>query len=530
MATETLSRPSQFQLALALAVVKSKPSDTSIREHILKLRNYISTGKRTYVETSGQENHLDSTAFWREAYEKSEAAQSKLLDKIYELEQRNEARVLREGWDNPFEVALPGQSKAPTDPKRPTSSRPNKRAKTMSVESQTCTQPFSRNWLQHNLEAFQFCGGSTTHLMRNFHTLQTLLRKKTNPEAIADVIVSICRMLETALLSAVQDETAQKYPAKRGKEPIQSPLQQLSIILARIYPTILQGLTRTSSIREARASAGLMVYHITVLFQQMMQQSYQYALAKADPGSSDEKPPAKSRQKPKAKTTRQKKKPSDKPPPGTENTLACFARIASIMFISLDPGKPEHKGVLEGLTFVILEHIGKLLGIITFRDLSSNAELSTVNPMLPLPACLTATNNSLRAPIPELAEIAALWNSKHLLWLLEKAVLYMDKHQESFEQTSISANGALPLNLLAGARARLQRTLLKGVFGADDTSLEDSLSFPLEIISDTSHSVPPIDSQECPGEWFTQEVWTLLGWDTLLECECLEQEKSMRNE
>lgn len=34
---------------------------------------------------------FDSVAFWQQAYEKSEAEQSRLLDRIYELESRNEA-------------------------------------------------------------------------------------------------------------------------------------------------------------------------------------------------------------------------------------------------------------------------------------------------------------------------------------------------------------------------------------------------------------------------------------------------------
>ncbi|KAK2836946.1 hypothetical protein FQN49_006563 [Arthroderma sp. PD_2] len=529
MDTKTLCRPSQFQLALALAVVKSMPSDTSIREHIQKLRDYIATGKRTRLETIGQENHLDSTAFWREAYEKSEAAQSKLLDKIYELEQRNETRVLRGGWDSAFDVTPLEHNKTMASPKRPPSSRPSKRAKTMSIESQIGAQPNSRNWLEHNFGNFQFYGGSTTHLMRNFHTLQTLLRKKTNPEAIADTVVAVCSRLEAVLLSAVRDETTQRPSVKRGKGPMQSPLQQISQILAWIYPAILQGLTRTSSIREANASAGLMVYRITKLFQLIMQQSYHYALKKADPGHSDERTSARARQRSKTKATRQKKKPPIKPPPGTESILACFAHMTSIMFVSMDPGKPEHKGLLEGLTFVILEHIGMVLGITIFKDLSSDAESATVNPKLCLPACLTTTDSSIRTLTPEIAEAAAAWNSKHLVWLLEKAMLYMDKHQKTTEQASISVDKASSSNILAGARAKLQRTLLKGVFGADDVSFGDSLNFPSEIASNTNRSEPSIDPQECPGEWFTQEVWTLLGWESLLECECLAQSENMQN-
>lgn len=111
--------PSQLQLALALAIVKSKPGNITVRgmfpvpfhritlnlinpwpiDHILGLRKHIRVGKRELEPKPGSaaincdahdgERHIDSVSFWREAYEKSEAAQSRLLDRIYELEQRN---------------------------------------------------------------------------------------------------------------------------------------------------------------------------------------------------------------------------------------------------------------------------------------------------------------------------------------------------------------------------------------------------------------------------------------------------------
>ncbi|EEQ32285.1 conserved hypothetical protein [Microsporum canis CBS 113480] len=441
----------QFQLALALAIVQSKPPDMSIREYALKLRDYIIVGKRA-PETTFMETHLDSTAFWREAYEKSEAAQSELLDKIYELEQRNEARLLRDKWDKSFDPTSPEQSRASAKSKCLPANRPKKRAKTMSI----------------------------------------------------------------------QDNTVQESPTNGNRQSTESPLQQTSKVLDRMYPTILQGLTRTTSIRDAKDSAGLIVYHLTKLFQQIIQQSYQYALLKADPVSY-EQVSTKPGQKSKAKPTRQKKTGSIKPPPKIENIIACFAYMTSIIFKPLDPEKHEHSDLLEGLTFVILEHVGKVLGILTFKDLSLYAEPTTNNLRYALPVCLTENHSDSRTPVPEIAEVAAVWNSKYLIPLLKQAMLYMDKRQKTVELSTSSANVVLPSSLLTSARVRLQSTLLRGVFGADDPSIGAALNFPPEITSNTSCLESSIDPQACPGEWFTQEVWALLGWDSLLKCECLAQ-------
>jgi hypothetical protein len=75
--------PSPAQIALALIVLKSKPNGMSLEDYFGQLR------QRVLPRSSALGNHerLDSVAFWKQAYEESEAAQAKLLDRIYELEQ-----------------------------------------------------------------------------------------------------------------------------------------------------------------------------------------------------------------------------------------------------------------------------------------------------------------------------------------------------------------------------------------------------------------------------------------------------------
>lgn len=41
------------------------------------------------------DKYFDSVAFWKQAYVNSEAAQSKLLDRIYDLEQRNGSLLVK---------------------------------------------------------------------------------------------------------------------------------------------------------------------------------------------------------------------------------------------------------------------------------------------------------------------------------------------------------------------------------------------------------------------------------------------------
>jgi hypothetical protein len=78
-----MTLPSAAQIALALIVLKSRPDGMSLEDYFGQLR------QRILPRSTPPENHehLDSIAFWKQAYEESEAAQTKLLDRIYELEQ-----------------------------------------------------------------------------------------------------------------------------------------------------------------------------------------------------------------------------------------------------------------------------------------------------------------------------------------------------------------------------------------------------------------------------------------------------------
>lgn len=51
------------------------------------MRSFIAEARDPHPVSS--DGFFDSVRFWQQAYEKSEAEQSKLLDRIFELEQRN---------------------------------------------------------------------------------------------------------------------------------------------------------------------------------------------------------------------------------------------------------------------------------------------------------------------------------------------------------------------------------------------------------------------------------------------------------
>lgn len=105
------SKPGFPRFLIALFLVKSKPANISIQgasievqmlnftnviiEYVLSLRSYIKEGCRLEGATTFQA-YVDTSAFWRDAYKKSEEAQVELRAKIFESERRQDAQTIIE--------------------------------------------------------------------------------------------------------------------------------------------------------------------------------------------------------------------------------------------------------------------------------------------------------------------------------------------------------------------------------------------------------------------------------------------------
>lgn len=57
-------------------------------EHLLKIRSFIKRRNESDIIADGK--FFDSVCFWQKAYEESQEEQTKLLNTIFELEQRNQ--------------------------------------------------------------------------------------------------------------------------------------------------------------------------------------------------------------------------------------------------------------------------------------------------------------------------------------------------------------------------------------------------------------------------------------------------------
>lgn len=107
--------------------------------------------------TSQPDKFFDSVSFWQQAYERSEAEQSKLLDRIFELEQRNTALLAKtQKGDLGEEEQLPESSKRKANPKNPAgATAARKRAKTQ-IPVQGCGVSGIQGGQGHALDRVKF--------------------------------------------------------------------------------------------------------------------------------------------------------------------------------------------------------------------------------------------------------------------------------------------------------------------------------------------------------------------------------------
>ncbi|KAL4891184.1 hypothetical protein BDV59DRAFT_203638 [Aspergillus ambiguus] len=452
--------PSASQLALALAIVKHKPVNLNIKEYILQIRQCLASTTQgshdTDNHTYAEDQYFDSVTFWKKAYEKSAAEQSQLLDQIYDLERRNESLLSKvQSRDSVHE--------SESVPKR-------KRAKTQTSSLSVGAGDIDRGW--------EFSEESTAWLMRHFYTLQKTLQKKSPASAIVKASTILCKMTGEAISKTIM------VHAEKADRPKRNPLQVQPAVFAvfraaEMSIQLLLQATKKVSTTEATQDVGALTYHLVSLYEYTLAALGQYCKTHCTAGT---------KAKPKQRSKKAQLDEMDK-------TLSLISQMLNTMAISLDFSCPAHYSILEGFLFILVSRVGNVLSLFTFQDLKVRPDLDSKK--LPLP-------HGLEEPLP-----AAQREAKQLVWLLERLLAVLDSSKDKGASTLAHDADA---SLLSTSRQKIQGTLLKAVFG-DDKTWENILRRPPHPI-DHNKRYAKITDQSVP-DWFTQEMWRLLGWEML---------------
>ncbi|KGO60475.1 hypothetical protein PEX2_086570 [Penicillium expansum] len=487
--------PTKLQLALALAVVRRKPPGQSVKEYILQIRQFIKKTK-DLDQVEATEKFFDSVSFWQQAYERSEEGQSKLQDHVHELNQRIEvllAKVRVKVSANDYENLPANKRKAPAVGKHSNGSN-MARKRTKLPKSMQKSIPLMDDD-DSSGEEDGLC------LNRQLHTVQKALQRKANGSSETNSLsleaVILCKSAEQRLIQTTQNKTSmtEEEPSQTEQPNMPDTDAVMNGVTVAFHLTH-KALHKMVGTENGRQHQGQVIYYLVGLFESTMTAltlhctaiSRQNAIAKNTKFGRDPKSATQSDE--------QNKNTKEKSSPTKNEIISRLADLLCTMALSLNLTRIEDQEVMEGYLYLVLDRMGKMLALHVFHDLR-----------LPMGICPGMTfPDGLEAMTDEgLMPNEAQLEAKYLIRLLDK-MLNAESRQSPLE-------GSATRHFVANARDRLQKTLLRAVFGPDDHLFREGLRRPRTPppqIVDGQH----MDQEKFP-DWITQELWRIVGWDVL---------------
>ncbi len=292
--------------------------------------------------------------------------------------------------------------------------------------------------------------------------------------------------------------------------------------LERTFYDLLRGLDKLTKDLFGKRSQGFVIYHFVKLLSNLLELLHTTSLFLAEQQMAVEKVSLSTRPR---KGKKQLKKPST-PSFGLleseDDVRPHLSRLLSAMIVELQPTQAAHCELLEGFLYVLLERIGHVLHGFVFKepdgiDLNINTRASR--------------SRALREnPAHEAEQRAKRAETYYLIWILERALASFPQDspgdfahawdpskglRNSIEHIKSTSGAPMRKELLSEtARTRLQKTLLRGMFGDDLRRFQDCLQKP--TISEIAPEMPTVARQSYDTEdWFKSQIWRLIGWEIL---------------
>ena len=360
--------------------------------------------------------------------------------------------------------------------------------------------------------------------MRHIYRLQKVLQKRPTKVNLVSAASGLCETAMTAVLN-VNSQLQEKAPStsnnRRTGASTPTKASALTTVLRGIdvsFGLLRQVLDKLSGL-EDRHNAGQVTYQTVCLFDSIVVSLRRHCgdRAKEDIANTT-RTSGKSKNTTSTAKSRMSKGGQHNVEPASSDAEGEVAvqmtRLLGMMVLSLNMSRVTHRNLLEGFAFMLIRRVGELLCLFVFQDLHLRHDLRVDNDLkFPLPRGLGD------GELHEATIQAAQMEAKHLVWLLERVLIFLDV-QSSSAQSSSSMNtqeGTERADFVSTIKEKLQSTLLQAVFGDDDPLFQKSLQCPVcpeNLELNRLRDYVQVPERAVP-DWFTQEIWRLLGWDML---------------
>ncbi|KAK8248847.1 hypothetical protein IWZ00DRAFT_308599 [Phyllosticta capitalensis] len=501
--------PHPLHLAFAIAVVKSKPIDLSVKEYILRLRESFRP-VRDSRDPHASQPRFDPAAFWQKRCERAEATHAGMQAQILDLERALEKLKISSGAAAQEPQAGPARRKTA----KPAASK--RKRDLVDVDDGTSA----------DIDALEGSGTEGPVLARHLYKAHKLSNEADfNSSDLSYHLVQACQSLTALVLGARQryeQRISSKDPlATAGSStaipgPVmgayQKELRTTFETATRSFAGLLGYLSKLAeSASSTKEATSAVVFEVVSGFSRIMDNMRDTARTEALSSLSEDGQPRRS----------QKSKKSQE---GVDVAHELFKFLFSCL-AAPSPTDFSHRQVFEGFLFVILQRCGKCVFQCSFGHESTGTIEGDMR------AWNHPEGDGLVAGSPD--EKAMSLELQYLVLLFRRAIVVAPnylvqedpastsakpKRQRTATTTNRKVAKASASTLRAGlgvvARNRLQQTLFNAVFGEGPSSDEfmDCLRMPTQ-----PGSTPQIPKQEQKDvkSWFEEQLWNVLGWDIL---------------
>jgi hypothetical protein len=367
--------------------------------------------------------------------------------------------------------------------------------------------PFS---LTGSADNFITAGANLTQTLYTTHKLYK--QRHADPEAICFNLVQTSRAIGSVITTVAKNHD--QLMRGRSSTSLEKDTSELSCAIrasARAFISVLVGLGAISSNSAERQLPSLVIYESVNMFKTILDSIWDSARSALSTRSASPSRANKGR----AKATSSTKE---------SNAPRTLAQFFNALMSHLDKNDPNHREIFEGLLFILMERVGKRLFYCTFgRNRSATVEGDiALPPSHDHPAVIARQ---------DMETMAVRLEVRSLVTILERAISLAPYHINAritstspvskSQKTSGIARSLTVRNLPSASKAplstqakdRLQRTLIKCMFGQDDhDEFSDVLRMPARLGG--LPSVAKVEDKDV-NEWFQGEVWRLVGWELL---------------
>ncbi|KAF2718900.1 hypothetical protein K431DRAFT_314552 [Polychaeton citri CBS 116435] len=502
--------PSPYDVALALAVVKTKPLELTVREYIMTLLPHC-TGQKRWPQ------RFDRASYWRGEHERATTALNVAVGERDNFKRANETLKSQALDLSAPRPALKKRKKAKADGDATAfSTSPREEMDTcQTLDTAKLFLPFACD-LDESLNVTSY--GPTGNLIMG--SLFQLHLQIHTPETFSATTYAY-HLTRIASNTPKLSEQAQRHYLAPTDEIAE--IDRSLSLLQIAFRTLVQGITRLTSEIEGGKCLGPVIHAYAQMYSDMLDQ-----LQKAVPpevllpsNGGKARKASKPRKNPESVQT---KTVFMKDTPAKTVISRCLCSIISLLDSKVD----AHKDLFEAIAFVTIDRLGDRLFTLSFghnRGSSIEDELIRSNGLKGVNAGVGTVSDPMAQFHEDKEFTGAKADAPYLVHLLRHLVAASPHFMGFSGRARSHAKGVTPVSrrrlgkgvLAEVARERLQRTLISCTFGTKGVEADDPIMQCLNPPQQLPDITLPRVKEADVHDWFKEEVWKLVGWDIITQ-------------